>query len=99
MNIYVTRPYDTFHPDPPHIHTNLYLIKTKSHPPQIRNRVNQADIDDGRRDGLTTAERDELRHLRQECRILGEEKEIEARAAPWFAEQSPGSTPRRRSGS
>ena len=65
----------------------------------IRNWVNQADIDAGRREGLTTAERDEMRRLRRENRILREEKEILAKAAAWFAEQSPGSTPRRRLGS
>ena len=57
--------------------------------------MNQADVDDGRRDGLTTAERKELRHLRRECRILRQEKEILAKAAAWFAEQSPD---RRRGG-
>ena len=57
----------------------------------IRNWVNQAGIDEGRREGLTTAEREELR---RENRILREEKEILAEAAAWFAEQT-GSTPRR----
>ena len=64
----------------------------------IRNWVNQADVDNGHRDGLTTAQLAELRNLRRECRILREEKEILAKAAAWFAEET-GSTPRRRLGS
>ena len=64
----------------------------------IRNWVNQADVDNGHRDGLTTAQLAELRNLRRENRILREEKEILAKAAAWFAEET-GSTPRRRLGS
>ena len=46
----------------------------------VREWVKQADIDAGRRDGLTTAEREELAHLRRENRRLREDVEILMRA-------------------
>jgi transposase len=43
----------------------------------MRNWVKQADLDEGRRaDGVTSAEREELRRLRRENRRLREEREI-----------------------
>jgi transposase len=52
----------------------------------VRQWVRQADLDAGRRpDGLTTAERDELRRLRRENRELREEREILRKAAVFFA--------------
>jgi transposase len=43
----------------------------------IRNWRRQADRDDGRRaDGLTTEEREEVRRLRRESKVLREEREI-----------------------
>ena len=55
----------------------------------IRGWVKQADLDEGRRsDGLTTAEHEELRRLRRENRRLREEREILAKAAAWFAQET-----------
>lgn len=55
--------------------------------------VHQADLDEGRRsDGLTSVERDELRHLRRENRQLREERAILAKAAAWFARRSESMT-------
>ena len=57
----------------------------------ISNWVAQADRDKGQRqDGLTSAEREELRRLRRENRQLREEREILAKAAAWFAQETQG---------
>jgi transposase len=49
--------------------------------------IRQADHDGGgRSDGLSSDERDELRHLRRENRQLRQERDILAKAAAWFAQ-------------
>src|SRR5712675_591417 len=42
----------------------------------VRRWVAQADVDAGLRDGLTTAEREELSRLRRENRVLRDERDI-----------------------
>ncbi len=65
----------------------------------IRQWVKQTALDEGlRSDGLTTSEREELNRLRRENRVLREEREILAKAAAWFAQET-GTTPQRRSNS
>src|SRR3990172_3117839 len=50
--------------------------------------LKQADIDEGRTDGLTTDERAELVRLRRANRVLEMENEILKRAAAFFAREN-----------
>ena len=51
--------------------------------------IRQAERDGGgRKDGLTSEEREELRRLRRENRQLRQERDILSKAAAWFAQES-----------
>lgn len=54
----------------------------------LRNWMTQADINEGRRDGVSTRERDELVELRRQTRTLELENEILKRAAAYFAREN-----------
>ena len=53
----------------------------------LRLRVRQAQADSGERQGLTTAEREELGRLRREGHILRQEREVLKKAAAFFARE------------
>src|SRR5919206_4372515 len=54
----------------------------------VRRWVQQAEVDAGRRPGLTTAEREELARLRREVRGLREERAILKEAAAFFPKET-----------
>jgi transposase-like protein len=54
----------------------------------VRRWMRQADVDDGIKDGLTTAEQAEIVQLRRRNRRLEMENEILRRAAAYFAKDS-----------
>jgi len=54
----------------------------------LRRWMAQADVDEGNREGLTTAEREELARLRRENRVLRMERDLLSRAAAFFASEN-----------
>ena len=56
--------------------------------PGLRRWMAQADIDEGKREGLSTDERKELVELRRAKRVLEMEVEIRKRASAYFAREN-----------
>jgi transposase len=57
------------------------------HPEALRKRVRQAEIDSGRREGLTSQEHEEIKKLRRENYELRRANEILKSASVFFAKE------------
>ena len=54
----------------------------------VREWVTKADVEAGKRSGITAAEREELVRLRRQVRVLEEERTILKKAAAFFAKET-----------
>jgi transposase len=71
----------------------VQLLRTSGRPvPQLAKELGvsavQHDVEDGKSEGLSSQEREELRRLRREVKVLAEEREILKKAAAFFASES-----------
>ena len=74
---------------------NAVAIEFKISRQTLTNWLKQEAVDGGRRNGLTSGERDELGHLRRENKQLRIEREILSKAAAWFARETDTVPPKR----
>lgn len=57
-------------------------------PSAVQRWIKDAEVESGRREGLSMTEREELAYLRKENRVLREERDILKRATAFFAKET-----------